>query len=362
MGYAVVAEQLESRKKHLVVQIAPAIRVSLGEEFGFEAGTVLTGEVVTALKKLGFDSVFDTSFGADVVVMEETTKLAEHMQKRIKPVLTSCCSGFVNYVEHAYPDKVDFLCRCKSPMEALGTLIKTYYAEKKGIKPEDIYSVAVMPCMAKKVESKRSELKFNGMQVIDHVLTTRELAQFLKERKINLKKLKGKKTDFDSLLGHASGAGQIFGVTGGIAEAVFRRLAEKKGNGKEKIEFKEVRGLEGVKEGYVKMMGKDYHWAVINGVRSVPQIFENEKLFKKYDFIEVMFCFGGCIGGPGQPSTTKEKIEKRKNGLYAVDNKEKVWSTDINPETMHLYKEYLGKVGSKKAGKLFNTTFNKFYK
>lgn len=360
MGYEKVAAAIENPDLFCVAQIAPAVRVSIGEEFGKKPGTVLTKQLVSALRKAGFDAVFDTSFGADVVVMEEAEEIISKMKISKTPVLSSCCSGFVSYMEHAYPHLVNDLCTSKSPMECEGSLIKTYYAERKGISPEKIYSVAIMPCVVKKVEAMRPELELDGMKVIDHVLTTRETAAFLKSKNIN--PAKEKPSDFDSFIGHASGAGQIFGVTGGIAEAVFRHIADRKHSLHKKVEFKKVRGLKGIKAGTVEIGGKKFRWAVVNGIRNMHPLFDKKSTLKKYDFIEVMFCSGGCIGGAGQPPTSEEILKQRKEGLYSIDQKEEIWETGINPETNELYESYLGKPGSEKSRKILRTTFHKYYK
>ncbi len=360
MGFEKVVEELDSKKKFLVVQTSPSMRVSIGEEFGYKPGKIVTGKLVGVLKELGFDAVFDTCTGADIVTMEETYEFLERKKKGGKlPIMTSCCPGFVSYIEHTHPEYVDNLCSCRSPQEVMGALIKTYFAQKKKLKPEDIYVVSVMPCIIKKAEAMRPELRVEGRRNVDKVLTTVELAGLLKQRGLDLKKAKESK--FDSLLGESTGSANIFGATGGVLETVLRLAAKITGKTVGIIEFREVRGLEGIKEAEVRIGKEKIKVAVINGLRYASQLLNDAERVKEFGIIECMACFGGCVGGAGQPRTTLDIIEKRKDALYRIDKGKKKRIASENPSVKKLYKDFLGKPGSAKAKKLLHTTYHKFF-
>lgn len=349
---------LSDKKIITVAQIAPVLRVSLGELFGYEPGTVTTKKIVGALKEIGCDYVFDTSFGADIGIMEETKDLEERLKSGGPfPMLNSCCPGTVSFLEHAYPELVIHMGTVKSPMEVLGVLIKTYFAEKMGIHPKKIFSTAVMPCVIKKAEALRPELRINNRLMVDGVITTVELAKFMKEKEIDLRKCK--ETEFDSLLGSASGGGKIFGSSGGVSEAALRNFAYKNNLPIEKIETKELRGSEGIREVNFKINGDEFNIAIVNSLRNAGQILNDKKRFYKYTFIEIMACLGGCVGGAGQPTSTKEILEKRRNGLYSIDEKMKIRVASQNPAVQKVYSEFLEKPMSKKAMRLLHTGYAK---
>jgi NADH-quinone oxidoreductase subunit G/NADP-reducing hydrogenase subunit HndD len=345
---------IADKSKIVIAQIAPAVRVSIGELFGFEPGTPLTDKIVGALKKAGVDFVFDTSFGADIVTMEETKELEERLENGGPfPLINSCCAGTVLFLEHAYPELVHHMASVKSPMETEGILIKTYFAEKKGILKENIFSVAIMPCVIKKSEAQRQELRLDGKIVVDSVITTVELAQFLKERGIDLNNVEEKK--FDSLLGEASGAGQIYGSSGGVCEAALRNYSSMHGIPLEKINAQPLRGEEGAKTVEFSLNGKKINVLVINCLRNAAPILSKKRKLKDYQFIEIMACSGGCVGGSGQPPSTKEIIEKRRKGLYLIDERIAMKTPAENPAVKKAYEEFLGKPGSEKAVRLLHT-------
>ncbi len=361
-----VIEAINDPKKHVVVQTAPSIRATIGEEFGMEIGTLVTGKMVSALKQAGFDKVFDTDFGADVTIMEEGTEFLERLNRgSVLPMITSCSSGWITFAEKFFPDVLNHLSTTKSPMSILGTLIKTKYAENTNIDPKDIYSVAIMPCSAKKAEIVRPELEVNGMQMIDAVLTTRETARLLKMLNIDLSKQK--ESDFDNPLGEATGAAHIFGVTGGVMEAALRTInKELTGNHIEDIAFKKLRGSKGIKEAKINIAGKEINIAVAQGLKNVRKLLEEIRDGKsKYQFIEVMTCPGGCIMGGGQPiRTAYEKAtldipSLRAKALYKADEKATYRISCDNKSVKKLYKEFLGKPNSEKAHKLLHTHYNK---
>jgi len=360
MGFEKVVEELEAKEKFLVAQTAPSMRVSIGEEFGYRPGEIVTGKLAGALKELGFDAVFDTCTGADLVTMEETYEFLERKKKGERlPIMTSCCPGFVSYIEHTHPEYVDNLCSCRSPQEIMGALIKTYFAQKRKLKPKDIYVVSIMPCIIKKAEALRPELRVNGMKNVDKVLTTVELAQLLKARGIDLKKVK--EADFDSLLGESTGSANIFGATGGVLETVLRLAAKITDKKVGVIEFREIRGMEGVKEAEVRIGKSKVKVAVINGLRYASQLLNDRERTKSFDIIECMACFGGCVGGAGQPRTTLDIIDARKEALYRIDRGKKQRIASENPSVKKLYKDFLGKPGSAKAKKLLHTHYHKFF-
>lgn len=360
-----VWKALADTSKYVVVQTAPAVRVALGEEFGLPVGTRVTGKMVAALRKLGFDKVFDTNFGADLTIMEEGTELISRLAGGEKlPLMTSCCPGWVKFVEHNFPNMLDNLSTCKSPHEMEGALIKSYFAQKMGIDPQQIVVVSIMPCTAKKFESAREELSSEGLADIDWVLTTRELAAMIKEAGIDFANLKGEA--FDNPFGESSGAGVIFGSTGGVAEAALRTVFELiSGKELETVAYTAVRGMEGIKENVVKLPdGRKISTAVVHGLGNARRLMEAmERGEKSYDFIEVMACPGGCIMGGGQPivdARTAEQIDmkaERAKAIYSEDAAKTIRKSHHNPYIKTLYEEYLGAPSSHLAHELLHTHY-----
>lgn len=359
-----VLDALQNPKKHVIVQVAPAVRVALGDAFGMQPGAIMTRQMVTALKLLGFDSVFDTNFGADLTIMEEGYEFLNRLNNNgVLPMMTSCSPGWVNYVEKHFPDYRDHLSSAKSPMSMFGAIAKTYYPEKAGLDVNDIVTVAVMPCTAKKYEASRPEMGRNGQQDVDIVLTTRELIKLIKYVGLSLTELP--ESDFDSPLGVGSGAGAIFGATGGVMEAALRTVYEKvTGKTLKKLEFTAVRGFEGIKEATVTINGRDIRLAVVHTLKNARKIMEQvKKGISPYDFIEVMACPGGCIGGGGQPIGTTNAIrQKRMAALYEIDKNMPLRKSHENPEIITLYKDFLGEPLSEKAHELLHTTYTKVTK
>ena len=343
----------------VIVQVAPAVRVALGEEFNLAPGSLITGQMVTALRNLGFDRVFDTNFAADLTIMEEAHEFIERLDEN-RPILTSCCPGWVNFMEHQFSDLMDIPSSCKSPHEMFGAIAKSYYAEKIGMDPAKIKVVSVMPCIAKKYEAKRDELNNEGISDVDIVITTRELASMIKEAGLDLANLE--KSDFDDPMGESSGGGTIFGASGGVIEATIRTAYDTlTGESLEKVEYEELRGLRGVKKATVNINGKDIYIGVVNGLGNTRRILEKIRSGEeKFDAIEVMACPGGCIGGGGQPYHKGELsiLKKRADGLYSIDEKKTFRKSYENPSIKKLYEEYLGEVGSKRAHELLHTSYN----
>ena len=348
-------EYLHSNKT-IVFQIAPAVRVSLGEEFGLKQGTNVEGKIVSALRKIGADYVFDTTFGADLTVMEESYELVERIKKNIKgPMFTSCCPSWVEFLEMFYPEFIPNLSTCKSPISMQGSIIRNYFSKINNINKEDIISIAITPCTSKKQEI----LKFND---IDLVITTRELAKYLKEEKIDFNSLKN--SFFNCLMSKGSGGGVIFGTSGGVMEATIREvyhiLCKRKPN-KKLLNFKEVRGLANVKEAQITINGTNLKLAVINGTGDARRVIEKIKVGEVYyDFIEVMACEGGCIAGGGQPRVyqpTNELKIKRMNGLYKSDKKMKIRNASDNPNIETVYDDFLEEVGSINSKKYLHTEY-----
>jgi len=337
-----ITKPLASEDKIVVAQLAPSIRTSLGEEFGLEYGEVVTAKIASALKKLGFNYVFDTCVGADFTTTAEADEAVERLKsEKNLPMLNSCCPAWVRYVEFYYPEFIPNLTTVRSPQAILGGLIKTYWAKKVNINPKKIVVVSIMPCVAKKFEINRPELKIDGLKPIDIVLTTRELARLMKKNKIDLKKLEP--ANLDDMFGEPSGAGVIYGATGGVMESVFRTVYEKATGQKLKdVEFKQIRGMAGCKKAEVKLGKKTHRIAVVNGLGGAKKILEEVRSGKsKYSCIEVMACPGGCIGGGGQPVPTDAGIrQKRAAGLYAVDSKKKVRQAHENPIVKEVYSEF----------------------
>ena len=346
------------------VSVAPAVRVAIGEEFGASLGENLEGKVVTALRKLGFDYVFDVTFGADLTIIEEAMELVNRIKnKGTLPMFTSCCPAWVKYAEIFYPEFIPNLSSCKSPITMQSTMIKTYFAGEKKIPAKDILNVVIAPCTAKKSEIKRKEINRSGCDDTDFVLTTRELALLLKEEAIDLKSLENSK--FDSPLGKGSSAGLIFGNSGGVVEAALRTayyyLTGKNLN-KNTIKFNEIRGMKGIKEASVLINNIEIKVAVANGMKNAKILLDKIKNGEAtYHFIEVMNCLGGCIAGGGQPKTTLLNLDKtllaRMTGLYKEDDKAKIRFCHENKEIKEIYKDFFKYPNSSKAKELLHTTY-----
>lgn len=360
-----VQAAIDNPEKHVVVQTAPAVRAALGEEFGLPIGTPVTGKMVAALRRLGFDKVFDTDTGADLTIMEEGTEFIERFTKGENlPLITSCSPGWVKFCEHYYPEFLDNLSTSKSPMEMFAAIIKSYYAEKEGIDKDKIFSVAIMPCTSKKFEASRPEHSTSGGLDVDASMTTRELARMIKQAGINFAELPDE--EFDQPFGMATGAGVIFGTTGGVMEAAIRTVYEiLEGKPLDNLNIEAVRGLEGVKEATLKIAGKDVRVAIAHGTKNARAILEKVKAGEHYDFIEIMACPGGCIHGGGQPivdATTKSKVNVkalRAKALYSEDEVATLRKSHENPYIKKLYDEYLEKPGSHKAHELLHTHYTK---
>lgn len=357
--------------KYLVVQTAPAIRATLGEEFGYKIGTPVTGQMVAALRRLGFNKVYDTNFGADLTIMEEANELLARIKDGgVLPMITSCSPGWINYAEYYYGDQLDHLSSCKSPHQMQGAIIKSYFAEKNGLKPEDIFVVSIMPCTAKKFEKERPQLQKNGIKDVDAVLTTRELAKLIKRSGINFAKLPNEEFDQD-LMGEYTGAGVIFGATGGVMEAALRTAYhELTGKEYEAVEFTAVRGMQGLKEATLNIAGSEIKVAVASGMRNAKVLMDEIRSGKSpYTFIEIMGCPGGCINGGGQPyvkpcflpnednNILDTYKEKRAQALYSEDERQKVRQSHNNKQVQKLYSDFLGKPNSHKAHELLHTTY-----
>lgn len=364
-------DEAKSRGKFIVVQMAPAVRAALGEEFGMKIGTPVTGKMVAALRRLGFDKVYDTDFAADLTIMEEATELLGRITNGgVLPMITSCSPGWINYAEYNYSDLLPHLSSCKSPHEMFGAIVKSYYAEKNGIDPADIFVVSIMPCTAKKFEKEREQLKTNGFMDVDAVLTTRELAKLIKRSGINFKKLPDEEFDAD-LLGDYTGAGVIFGVTGGVMEAALRTAYHAlTGKEHELIKFEAVRGFDGIREASLDINGTIINVAVAHGMKNAKVLLDDIRAGKsKYHFIEIMGCPGGCIAGGGQPYVKPcflpdEDIdildtykEKRAAALYSEDERNAVRQSHNNMQVKALYDEFLGEPNSHKAHELLHTTY-----
>lgn len=360
-----VWELLQNKENHVVVQIAPSVRVTIGEEFGFPHGTNLTGKIYAALRKLGFAKVFDTNFAADVTIMEEASEFVERFVhgKGELPLITSCCPSWVDFMEKMYPDFIPHFSSTKSPQQILGVLAKTYYPIKMNIDAARVKVVSIMPCTAKKYELTRShEMYASGYKDVDVALTTRELARLIRQSGIDFVNLK--EEEADSILGEYSGAGTAFGYTGGVMEAALRTAQFLlTGEKLPKLEFEEIRGLKGVKETSLQIQGKEIRIAVAHGLGHVSEVLERVRKFKEkgeilYHFIEVMACPGGCIGGGGQPyGITDEVRRKRIEGLYSDDRSRKIRTSHENPEVQELYRSFLEKPLSHKSHELLHTTY-----
>ena len=356
--------KLKDPDSYVVVQTAPAVRVALGEEFGMKIGTNVAGKMVTALKRLGFDKVFDTNTGADFTIMEEANEFVERFKANDNlPMITSCSPGWVKYIEMNYPELLPHLSSCKSPHEMFGALIKSYYAEKENIDPKKMYMVSVMPCIAKKFERERPEMKNDGLWNVDNVITTRELSRMIKQANIEFTKLEDSK--FDDPMGEATGAGAIFGTTGGVMEAALRTAQDTlTGENLDKINFEQVRGEKGIKRATINIAGKEIKVVAASGLSNAKTILEEIKQGKAdYQFVEIMACPGGCIMGGGQPiksSKIRAEVDVQKlraNALYSIDEKSTIRKSHENPIIKKIYKEYLGNPGSKLAHELLHTKY-----
>ncbi len=365
-GTEAVWKALGDPTKHVVVHTAPSIRAAIGEGFGHEPGTNQTGKMVTALRRLGFHKVFDTNFTADLTIMEEATELVSRIKNGgVLPLLTSCSPGWINFLEKFYPELIPNASSCKSPMGMMSTLLKTYYAEKMGLKPEDIFVVAVMPCVAKKYEASRPEhfLK-EGVPFTDAVLTTRELIYMIKCYGIEFNEIPD--GVFDNPLGESSGAADIFGSTGGVMEAALRTAYEVvTGKNLDHVEFESVRAVEGLREREIDIDGTKIKVAVANGINNAKIILEKvKKGEEQFHVIEIMACPGGCVCGGGQPHPPKgwkvldQKLRAARAGaLYTIDSNKKLRKSHENESIKKLYKEYLGEPGGEKAHHLLHTTY-----
>lgn len=364
--------------KHVVVQTAPAVRIGLGEDLGYEPGERVTGKLVAALKRLGFDSVLDTDFTADLTIMEEGTELLTRLKEALVdkkegvalPMTTSCSPGWIKFIEHIFPEYLPNVSTCKSPQQMFGALAKTYYAQKRNINPETIVSVSIMPCTAKKYEADRPEMRSSGYKDVDYVLTTRELAIMIKQAGIEFMELADDK--YDSLMGDSTGAAVIFGATGGVMEAALRTAYEIVTGREvpfENLNITPVRGMEGVKEASVKIEGTVPDWsflegaelkcAIAHGLTNAKELMQAVKDGKaNYHFIEVMACPGGCLGGGGQPIPTSPAIRnKRMEAIYAEDEGMAIRKSHENPEVAHIYKDFLGKPLGHKSHELLHTHY-----
>jgi iron-only hydrogenase group A len=361
-----VWKALADPDKHVVAQIAPSIRGAIGEGFNQPPGTPMTGQTVTALRRLGFDAVFDTNFGADMTIVEEAHELVSRIRNNEQlPLLTSCSSGWINFLEQFYPEIIPYASSCKSPMSIVSTLLKTFYAKKQNIDPNNIYMVSIMPCVTKKFEAERPEHRTeSGQPYTDAVLTTREFIWMIKAYGIDFTKLP--EDDFDNPLGFSTGAADIFGTTGGVMEAALRTASELlTGESLDQLDFTQVRKIEGLKEATIKIGDQELNVAVANGLNRVKEILEKVKAGEKiYHLIELMACPGGCMGGGGQPYPPpgyhildKRVLRKRANALYKIDEHKKVRKSHENPFVKKLYAEFLGDIGGKTAHQLLHTSY-----
>lgn len=356
--------KLKDPDTYVVVETAPSVRVALGEEFGMPIGTNVTGKMVTALKRLGFDKVFDTNTGADFTIMEEANEFIERFKENDNlPMITSCSPGWVKFIEMNYPELLPHLSTCKSPQQMLGALVKTYFAKKSGIDPKKIYMVSVMPCIAKKFERQRQEMKNNGLYDVDNVITTRELSRMIKQANIEFTQLTD--STFDNPMGEATGAGAIFGTTGGVMEAALRTAQDiLTGQDLPKIDFEQVRGGEGIKRATVNIAGKDIKVVAASGLANAREIMEEIRSGKAdYQFVEIMACPGGCVMGGGQPiknSKIRREIDVRKlraDALYSIDEKSVIRKSHENPVVKQVYTEYLEEPGGYRSHKLLHTHY-----
>ncbi len=358
--------KLKDPDTYTIVQTAPAVRVALGEEFGMPIGQNAQGKMITALKKLGFDKVFDTNTGADFTIMEESNEFIDRINEgKTLPMITSCCPAWIRFAEKNYPDLLGHLSSCKSPHQMFGALLKSYYAKKMGIAPEKIYVVSVMPCIAKKSECVREEMQQDGIRDVDAVITTRELARMIKQGNIEFISLED--SEYDDPMGEATGAAAIFGTTGGVMEAALRTAAdviERKDLGN--FEYEEVRGKKGIKRATVTIADKDIKVVVASGLKNARTIMEEIKSGKAdYQFVEIMACPGGCIMGGGQPiksskiRSTTDVRKLRADSIYSIDEQSVIRKSHQNPVVKKIYEEFIEEPGSKIAHKYLHTTYHK---
>ena len=356
--------KLKDPDTFVVVQTAPSIRVALGEEFGMEIGSNVTGKMVSALKALGFDKVFDTNTGADFTIMEEATEFVKRFKENDNlPMTTSCCPGWVRFAEMEYPENLAHLSSCKSPHQMFGAIIKSYFADKYGIDRNKICTVSVMPCIAKKYECSRPEMEVDGIRDVDYVITTRELSRMIKQANIDFTQLDD--SNFDDPMGEATGAGAIFGTTGGVMEAAIRTAVDTLENRSiDRIEYTEVRGEKEIKEATLNVAGKEVKIAVASGLANARKIMEQIRRGESpYHFVEIMACPGGCVMGGGQPiksSSIRSTVDVRKlraSALYAIDEKSVIRKSHESPVMKQLYAEFLEKSGSHLAHKYLHTTY-----
>lgn len=361
-----VWRKIRDKETFVVVQVAPAVRVALGEEFGLPIGTNVKGKMVTALRKLGFDKVFDTNTGADFTIVEEANEFVERVTNgETLPMITSCSPGWVRFIEMNYPELLGNLSSCKSPHQMFGAILKSYYAEQEKIDPKKMFVVSVMPCVAKKFERTREEMKNDGLDNVDAVITTRELARMIKQANIDFVNLE--ETEFDNPMGEATGAAAIFGTTGGVMEAALRTAYEAiTGKELKDIDFMDVRGARGIKKASVTIDGKEIKVVVAHGLGNARKVLDEIKEGKAdYQFVEIMACPGGCIMGGGQPIVSSKKrldtdVRKlRAEALYTIDKESKIRKSHENPVLIKIYKNYLGDIGGHKAHELLHTHYQK---
>ncbi len=362
-----VWEAIEDPDVYVVAQTAPAVRAGLGEEFGLPIGTRVTGRMVSAIKRLGFDNVFDTNFAADLTILEEGTELLGRIQNGgVLPMITSCSPGWIRFCEFYYPEFLDNLSSCKSPHQMMGAVLKSYYAEKMSVDPKKMFVVSVMPCISKKAESAREEMEVDGIRDVDAVITTRELAKMIKQARLNFVDLPD--SQFDPTMGEYTGAAVIFGATGGVMEAALRTVADiLTGKDLDEVDYKVVRGTEGIKEASVTLNGITINAAVVHGTGNARKLLDMIKSGEKKDihFIEVMGCEGGCVTGGGQPlvkASIKEKVDvkaERAKALYEEDMIMPERKSHKNTELDKLYKEFLGEPNGHKAHHLLHTHYHK---
>jgi len=361
-----VIAALNDPTKTVVVQTAPAVRAALGEEFGMEAGTRVTGQMVTALRQLGFDYIFDTDFAADLTIMEEGTELLGRLTKHLAgdkdlklPILTSCCPGWVNFFEYNYPDLKDVPSTARSPQQMFGSIAKSYFAEKIEVDRKDMVVVSIMPCLAKKYECQREEFSVDGNPDVDYSISTRELAHLIKQANLDLNKLE--ETDFDAPLGESTGAGVIFGATGGVIEAATRTAYElHTGKSLESVDFEQLRGMEGIRSATVDFNGIGINIGIAHGLGNARKLLDDVKAGKsQYHAIEIMACPGGCIGGGGQPLHHGDAsiLKARTKAIYAEDEGKVLRKSHENPYIQKLYREFLGEPLSEKAHELLHTHY-----
>lgn len=356
-------ELLDDDNKYVVAQIAPAVRSALAEEFGLESGDLSTGKIITALKLLSFNSVFDTNFAADLTIMEEANEFIERFTiGENLPLITSCCPAWINYAENNYLENINLVSSCKSPQQMFGAIAKNYLPKELSVKRENLKVVSIMPCIAKKFEANRKAMISNdGIKDVDLVITTRELAKIIKEAGIDIVNLKD--SEFDNPLGVSSGAGTIFGTSGGVMEAALRTSYEWiTGMTLEKIDFESVRGLEGIKEAKIDINGREVNIAVVSSLGNAKKVMDDIKSGKsKYHFIEVMACPGGCIDGGGQPfiKSNREILKRRMEAIYNEDKNKNIRKAHENPMIQKLYEDFLQKPNSYIAHQILHISHKK---